>query len=382
MGASFRAVRALITDVDVRSPVHGLRGLGRAGIGAIAVAPTKSGAGLWSRYATHRAVAPAARADPGGFRARIAELTARQGPLVVYPGNETSLDVLGADRAWLPPGSVLACPDRAVLERVRDKGVLAELAPQVGLRTPATLAAGTAGGLGSVHPPLPCVVKPARPHPSGHSARVAHSSAELAAILRQLPGDERVLVQERVAGPLVAVAVVLDRDGALAARFQQVARRTWPPDAGDSSVAVSVAPDEDLVERAAELLRSAGYAGLAQLQFVRTDRGHALIDVNPRFYGSLPLALAAGANLPAAWHAVASGEEPPRPVAYRIGLTYRWFTGELMTARRVSPRVLLERPPPPRVGSVWAADDPAPAAALVARELAAPLRRRLVRGRG
>ena len=53
-----------------------------------------------------------------------------------------------------------------------------------------------------------------------------------------------------------------------------------------------------------------GFGGLAQLQFVQAPGGApALIDVNPRFYGSLPLALACGVNLPDAWHALVSGAD-------------------------------------------------------------------------
>ena len=40
------------------------------------------------------------------------------------------------------------------------------------------------------------------------------------------------------------------------------------------------------------MLRRAGYWGLAQLDFVQDSDGPVLIDVNPRYYACLPLALA------------------------------------------------------------------------------------------
>ena len=58
-----------------------------------------------------------------------------------------------------------------------------------------------------------------------------------------------------------------------------------------------------------------------------------LIDVNTRFYGSLALALAAGVNLPAAWHAVAL-EQPAEHPSPTVGASYRWVEADLMAATR------------------------------------------------
>jgi len=65
-----------------------------------------------------------------------------------------------------------------------------------------------------------------------------------------------------------------------------------------------------------------GYFGLAQLDFLVTADGPKLIDVNPRFYASLPLALACEVNLPAAWHAVVTGTRPPTERLYPVGVSY------------------------------------------------------------
>ena len=77
-----------------------------------------------------------------------------------------------------------------------------------------------------------------------------------------------------------------------------------------------MAPDEELVQRVGAMLASVGFWGMAQLQFVGAGADAALIDFNPRFYGSLPLALAAGANLPARWHSVALSEPAGSPTEW------------------------------------------------------------------
>jgi len=67
----------------------------------------------------------------------------------------------------------------------------------------------------------------------------------------------------------------------------------------------------------------AGYEGIFQVQFA----GEMVLDVNPRIYGSLPLAVAAGANLPSLWARLVSGESI-RPVRGRPGAFYRWLEGD------------------------------------------------------
>lgn len=359
---------ALVTDSHHRSAVAGIRALSGASIKVLALGPRRSAAGLWSRHAAARALGPDSAEDPAGFVAALAGVAARHGSPLVYPGLESTLDALLA--SWPPPAGVCMPYSGAdALRTLRDKRALADLAAAVGLTAPRILVEGTAGELAGSEPPVPAVLK--RLRPGGAKARPVGSLRELRELLRDAPPDEPVILQELARPPLVGLALVLDRDGGVVARLQQHAHRTWPPAGGGSALAVSVAPDEDLVARSARLLAGAGYWGLAQLQFLQTDRGPALIDVNPRFYGSMPLALACGVNLPAAWHAVATDTAPPPLVPYRVGVSYRRLQSDLGDAvYSRSPRLLLTRAPRPSSGSVWAPDDPLPSALLIADALA------------
>ena len=59
-----------------------------------------------------------------------------------------------------------------------------------------------------------------------------------------------------------------------------------------------------------------------------------LIDLNGRFYGSLSLAVAAGANLPAVWADLAMGRPPQAPVRAVPGVRYHWGTADVRRAAR------------------------------------------------
>ena len=369
---------ALVTDTHIPSAVTGMRALGRAGLSVVALAPNRWAAGLWSRYARERALGPDSVADPAGFRATVVALAERHGPLVVYPGQDEALNALIAEPESLPASVRLPYPGPDPLAALRDKSRLAELAAAAGLSTPRTITTGAAAELAAAADlPDGAVVKPVLPGGAFPTVMVAESRDALRGLLTDAPADAQLMLQERVTGRLMAVAVVVARDGMLVSRFQQVALRTWPDDAGISRLAVSVEPDEDLAEACGALLAAADYWGIAQLQFVDAPDGPRLIDVNTRFYGSLALAIAAGVDLPMAWHAVASGLPTGAPERYRVGVTYRWFEADVMAAMHGAPRDLFTRAPRPSTGPMWARDDPGASAMFAGGAVAGALGRRL-----
>jgi predicted ATP-grasp superfamily ATP-dependent carboligase len=360
-------VDALVADAQLPNAVSGIRALGRAGVRVVALGVSRSAAGRWSRHAAERL--------HGGLAAAVRG----RAPVVVYPGQETTIDeLLGLPRAG---GPVLPW-DPSSLPPLREKRRLPELAAAHGLAAPRTIFAGAAAELHEAGVALPAVVKPAGPVGALRTAEAVHSPAELERLAERLPGDEPLLVQEPVRGRLESLALVLDRGGRVVARFQEEARRTWPREAGSFAATVSVAPDEELVERARSLLVACGYWGLAQLDLVRTDDAIVVLDVNPRFYACMPLALACGVNLPAAWHAIACGERPPRAAPYPEGRRYRWLEGDVYAARHGDAKALLRPGPRAQAGAMWAADDPLASALLAASALTLPLRRRLRPGVG
>jgi predicted ATP-grasp superfamily ATP-dependent carboligase len=359
-------VDALVTDTHTRASVAGLRALGRAGLDVMALAPRSTAAGTWSRCAAAAAVGPDVLGDPHGFVDRIAALAREHGPFLIYPVQEESIDALYAGASTLPAGAAQPYPGEEQVRRLRDKRDLPALASDAGLATAATIAEASAAELLKADLPVPCVVKPVTKGGAIGTARPVASHAELRELLATLPLDEPLVVQERLIGPLLSVGIVVARDGRIVARFQHLATRTWPADAGSSALATSVAPDERLIERAAQLLAGAGYWGLAELEFVGAPAGPALIDINPRFYGCMPLPLACGVNLPAAWHAVAVDGPLPSPGPYRLGVTYRWLKADVIAAVRGDLSRLLSRSRSPRTGAMWMSGDPAPGAVLAA----------------
>jgi predicted ATP-grasp superfamily ATP-dependent carboligase len=94
----------------------------------------------------------------------------------------------------------------------------------------------------------------------------------------------------------------------------------------------TVAPDPEPRERTEALVREIGWEGIFELEAVRgANGGFAAIDFNPRPYGSMALAGAAGAPLAAVWVDWLTGRRPTFALG-RPGVRYRWEDADLRNA--------------------------------------------------
>jgi predicted ATP-grasp superfamily ATP-dependent carboligase len=217
-----------------------------------------------------------------------------------------------------------------------DKLALQAVASRAGLRVPRTVAA-TADALAGLTGPI--VIKPASPVEAGVSARSCASPADALAHAKLIEAaGGRAMAQESIKGQLVAVSLVVGPTGVLT-YAQQVAQLTWPRPAGITARGVTTSIDEALRKRIEAMLDELQYRGLAHLQFlVPSDGEPRLIDLNTRYYGSMALAIRAGANHPDAWARMAVGR-PVTPATGAPGAHYQWFSRDLRASLAADDRV-------------------------------------------
>ncbi|WP_432540190.1 ATP-grasp domain-containing protein [Kineococcus auxinigenes] len=254
---------------------------------------------------------------------------------VVFGAGEAEVVALSAARDVVAAaGAVVPHGPHEQLLRAVDKTELSRAASAVGIAVPDVLEAEDVPDERTA-----CIVKAdrhANPDVAGSPPRIDTTVVTgRTAVVRRVEEIHTLGAQAQVQvlhpGTLIAYAAVRGPGGVVAESMQR-AERIWPPGAGASARAVTVDVDEELAARAQALLASLDLLGLAELQYVRDADGTArLIDLNARFYGSLSLAVAAGANLPAAWGDVALGRSP-RPVRARPAVRYQWGTADVRRA--------------------------------------------------
>jgi len=307
-----------------------------AGGWTVGVAASRAGAlSTASRCIERGHVVPSPEDDPEAFVDAVAGCVREHAYEVVFPIDETQLLALSAARDRL--GATLPFPDHETLLRALDRQALNAIAIECGLHGPRTVeASDTAleGWAGDV------VIKARRPlllgvGAEGHRAETRIGPpAELMAYVRELAvSGAEAIAQEVIQGPLIAVSVLRAADGTTVARHQQAAEGLWPAGAGVSVRARTVAVDPGLAEGIDALLDRLCWIGLVQMQFVVAPGGAPhLIDFNPRFYGSLSLAVAAGVDYPVLWARQATGRTVGPQAPARVDVRYQWLGGDLRRA--------------------------------------------------
>lgn len=269
---------------------------------------------------------PDPSSDGEAFVRELAAAAVKLSVTAVLPSAEPHLFALAGREAEFP-GIASGVPSRESVERATDKELLPELAAAAGLRTPPTkiVCRGDSETVGTFG--FPAILKPLRSRILSLDGAMYHYSAHYIPAERAeealdaLPGGEG-LVQPYIPGKLIAISGVSWK-GELVCALHQAATRTWPMPVGVSSYAETIPPNAELEQGVGRLLQALGWSGIFQAQFIRCPEDeHYLIDLNPRIYGSIGLAVAAGLNLPGIWADLLLGRRP-RVGGYRIGYRYR-----------------------------------------------------------
>jgi predicted ATP-grasp superfamily ATP-dependent carboligase len=326
-----------------------------------------------------------------GFSQRLGEIVAENDYAFVLPGSDASLVAISEHRDALEPHVRTGLPDAATVERALDKLALLEAAEQAGIAATKSLVCADAYDARERARELgfPLVIKPTRSFLRigdtlhQRTAEVAVNQEDLVAHAPTF-GTPFVLQRYEREAPIVSCSGVITEDG-LAALAVARYERTWPVEAGPSSFSETIAPPPGLPERIEALLRALDWRGIFQVQLLDLGDRLATLDFNGRIFGSLELAIAAGADLPVIWADVLLGRAAqPKPVIARPGLRYRWEEGDaqhlLWQLRRGHLREAASVLSPHRdvARAYFRVRDPAPLAAAVG----AAIGRRRRRGRG
>ena len=367
MSAGVKAL--LVEDGNQRGVLAAVRTLGAAGW-EIGIASPHRGLAGRSRWTRHWHEAPAPSAGLGPFVDALQLAAERECYDVAFGGGDAEVLALSALRHRLRVPVLL--PPHDVVRRAFDKAALSEAAVHAGLAVPRSFHRG------DVQPDVPVVVKERLHGDPTAGAATLHQAPQVVAP-EEVPGRTAEIragggapvLQEVVEGELLALILLVDRDGTVAAAAQQRTTLMWPPEAGVSVRARSTPVDLELLGRASVLLRDLGWFGLVQLQFIAPPSGAPrLIDFNGRFFGSLQLSVAAGIDLPGALTALVRGRAMTVQPLPATEVRYQWLEGDLRRAVQQRQRGLARdvigclRFARGATHSTWMTSDPWPATAL------------------
>jgi predicted ATP-grasp superfamily ATP-dependent carboligase len=344
---SSTALPAVVLGIDTPIGLTVIRDLGSRGIPVTGIGRGDDSLGMASRY-LQRGVARAGTAQ--GVVDQVVALGQELGRACLFAISENDIELLNRHRDRLD-NFIIMFADARRMDSVLNKDATYAAAARAGVRTPRTEQVGNLTELEALSPGLryPVVLKWANPHeamavlgPFGlgiDKTRYCHSAAELIDYLRPYArAGVFPLIQEYCAGYGLGQFVLM-KNGVAHATFQHRRVHEWPPEGGFSSLCESVGAPEhpELMAKSIALLRELDWEGVAMVEY-RYDPATgeaALMEVNGRFWGSLPLAYHAGASFPYLMYRLFGLGQDIGPASYRAGVRCRYMLPETKRLLRI-----------------------------------------------
>lgn len=320
---------ALVTDGIWRKSLAVLRALHNSGIKVAIGERTWMAPVFLSRYASHRYIYPSIEKRPDAFLDWLKlNIKSNKYDVLITPEEETSL-LVAQHLQELSSYVHIPLAEYEKLIFARNKFKLLTHAQKLGIACPKTSIANTLDGarLGIQELSFPLVLKPV----IGTGGHGIYYVATKDAFEAELNGVHKkyseFLIQEYVPGnDYYGVSVIFNSHNQMRSAFVHKKLRQYPITGGASTYAVS-AEFPKLIEIAEALLASIGWYGCANIEFKidQRDGTPKLMEVNPRLWGSLQLAIASGVNMPYLLYQLAVNGDIEPQFKYEIGVKFRWF---------------------------------------------------------
>lgn len=161
----------------------------------------------------------------------------------------------------------------------------------------------------------------------GHRVKYAYNEYDLLKKYKKIYKKEKYfpMLQEYINGKGYGFFAIYD-SGVCKGIFMHKRIRELPPSGGVSTCAEAFY-DEKLYDYGRKLLDSLRWHGVAMVEFKKDvkDGKYKVLEINPRFWGSLGLAISAGVDFPYYLCQIARGEKIEYYNEYNRHLRFRWI---------------------------------------------------------
>ena len=333
----------LVTDGHFRKTLAVVRSLGRKGIAVTVGERTYLNTSFFSKYCTRRLVYPSPRRSPVQFIEFLQREIKENHYDCLFPMEEETLLLLAKYHSEISRYTYLLSPDLKKIEFVRDKGNLMEFAETHRIPTPMTFQI----------PPEPCEVQGSPvpdvvqslnhlldkvPIPAVIKPRISSGSFGIVYVKKRedlIPSYQSVhqrfpfpLIQEWIpdGGGTYGLSALFDEASNIKAAFVHKKLRMYPVQGGPSTLREGVEHPQ-IMELGLSLLKSLNWVGVGMVEFKVDSRDGVpkLMEVNPRFWGSLQLAIVSGVDFPYLILRMAKGESFEPVLRYKVGKRCRWL---------------------------------------------------------
>jgi len=316
-------MKILLTDGNFKHTLAAVRSLGKRGIEVTVLSHMRISISFFSRYCTHKVIAPDPQHDPEGFSTFLVEYVKTHDIDVLLPISFAAVMQVTGIREELEHYVKILLPGTDTLSVAGSKDKTLRYAEKIGLTLPKTWYPRDEQEVRAIAGIItyPAVIKGSEE--SGF-VRYANSADEIVEKYRIIEHYSPV-IQEYITGEGYGF-FALYCHGHARAVFMHRRIREYPVTGGPSAVAQSMY-DPTLRDTGLKLLDSLGWHGVAMVEFKKDKNTGAfvLMEINPKFWGSLDLSIASGVDFPyLACQMAAEGDIEP-VTEYTTGVKFRWL---------------------------------------------------------
>lgn len=333
---------AIVTDGLWRKSLSAVRSLGKAGFDVSVFGDSLFTTSYWSAFTTRRLRSVLAKDEAQQFgEALLAYLKSRftgERP-VLLPMEDETLEWVSAHRDVLAQYADFLLPSAQALAVAQSKAATSALGARLALPTPETLIPGTVDEFVERLRELTTASKVtryiAKPVSGSGSAGIVYlDAAKLPDWRAHWDKYGALIIQQRIdpSGQGLGVSLLFDSVGDCVASFAHARLQQYPNSGGPSTSRTSIVNDT-LVERSIRLMKALDWRGVAMVEWKVDPVSNTpyLMEINPRFWGSLELAVRAGVDFPLLYARAARREKFDPVHNYRAAVVCRWLLpGELL----------------------------------------------------
>ena len=319
-----QAPRVLILDGFWNKTLAAVRSLGRRGFFVAVGERTRFAPAVVSRYCCRRLVYPSVAGQPEDFLAALERELATGRYDVLLPMELSTQLLVTRNRERLEKLVRIPFADPDLAFRIDDKAFLASFAREHDIDAPATFFPAGPEEATALATELsyPVLIKPCHSSGGRGIVRVDREAEFPSGYARVRARDPRPIVQACLppGGDALGVGVLMNFASEAKAAFAYRRLREYPITGGPSTLRESIW-DRELVGIAERLLSLLGWVGVAMVEFKVDPRDGRpkLLEVNPRFWGSLHHAIACGVDFPFLLYTLAMEGDVRRVCGYQVG---------------------------------------------------------------
>ncbi len=320
----------LVTNAGERNVVAAVRSLGRKGIEVVGCEDSRVAISFFSKYCRKALVCPSPKTAPEQWlQWLLNELSERRYDMLM-PMDDETVYIASKNRDLIQKYTKVPVPDFTTLMKAGNKAQTVQIAMQQGLECPKTLFIEDVSKVEQKADELgfPVVIKPRESSGSRGIVYVQRKDKLVENYLRIHSKYPFPMIQEYIppGGQACGVFLLFNKDSEPRAVFAHKRLREFPLRGGPSTLRESIYKPE-LVEMAIRMLKAMKWYGVAMVEFKQDlrDGRFKIMEINPRFWGSLQLSILAGVDFPYLLYKMEMDGDIKPVTEYQEGVRCRWL---------------------------------------------------------